>query len=55
MEEFTSEYFDNASKEWMKNKRKLKNGMYTYTCVFIDKNGAKCNNNVRFRSNYSLL
>jgi len=53
MDEFTSEYFDNASKEWMKNKRKLKNGIYVYICAFVDKNGTKCTNDVRFRSNQS--
>jgi hypothetical protein len=40
--EFTSEFFDDASKEWMKNKRKLKDGAYIYTCRYTFKYGKRC-------------
>lgn len=33
--------FDNASKEWHKNKRK-KGIIFIYTCDFIYKNGKRC-------------
>lgn len=36
-------FFENASKEWMKNKRKLKmGGTYIYTCNHIFKHGKRC-------------
>ena len=34
--------FDEASKEWMKNKRKLTNGRYEYICNYIHTNGKQC-------------
>lgn len=34
--------FDNASKEWMMNKKKLKNGYFEYTCNYIHSNGKQC-------------
>jgi hypothetical protein len=39
---FTKEFFDEASKEWMKNKRKLRTGYFIYTCDYIFKYGKKC-------------
>ena len=36
--------FNEASKEWIKNKRKIKNGTYEYICNYIDKNGQTCKN-----------
>lgn len=46
--EFTSDFFDNASKCWMKNKIKLGKGMFCYNppkhieCLYIHSNGKKC-------------
>lgn len=36
--------FDDASKEWMKNKKKKTNGMYEYVCNYIHPNGKYCKN-----------
>jgi hypothetical protein len=44
--EFTKEWFDEASKEWMKNKRKLKNGVYKYRCQVAISNTKICNRDV---------
>jgi hypothetical protein len=40
--EFTPEFFDDASKEWMKNKRKTSSGFYIYTCDYRFKHGKRC-------------
>ncbi len=41
--EFTRDFFEDASKEWMKNKRKLKTeGAYIYTCGYTFKYGKRC-------------
>lgn len=39
--EFTREWFTEASKEWMKNKRK-KRGCYFYTCDHTYQSGKRC-------------
>ena len=53
--EFTKEYFEEASKAWMKNKRKLKDCYYVYTCSYVDKDGNKCKNDIKYRSNHSCV
>jgi hypothetical protein len=40
--EFTPEFFDEASKEWRKNKRRLTTGYFIYTCSYTFKHGKKC-------------
>jgi hypothetical protein len=40
--EFTSEFFDLSSNEWMKNKIKKNNGIYEYKCYYIHTNGKIC-------------
>ncbi len=40
--EFTKNFFTEASKEWMKNKRKTKSGYYIYTCDHTYKYGKRC-------------
>ena len=40
--EFNSEFFDNASMHWKQNKKYLGNGVYTYLCEGIFKNGRHC-------------
>ena len=52
MEEFSKEWFDDSSKEWMNNKRKVKGGSFKYICEYV-KDGKKCNNDIKFRSNHS--
>ena len=44
--EFTKEFFDDASKEWMKNKRKLRNGIYKYRCQVLIGKEKFCNRDV---------
>jgi hypothetical protein len=44
--EFTSQSFDDSSIEWMKNKKKYKNGIYTYKCLYINKWGKICSKDV---------
>ena len=34
--------FDDASKNWMKNKKKKENGRYEYVCNYIHTNGKQC-------------
>ncbi len=41
MEEFSREWFDESSKEWMKNKLK-KRSVYTYTCEHTYQSGKRC-------------
>jgi hypothetical protein len=40
-ETFTPEFFDDSSKCWQKNKKKLLNGTYKYTCNHIYKTSGK--------------
>jgi hypothetical protein len=40
--EFTSEFFIESSKEWMKNKRKIRTGYCIYTCDYTFKHGKRC-------------
>jgi hypothetical protein len=42
--EFTKDFFDDASKQWMKNKRKVGSGYYVYTCEYIYIDKRKCSN-----------
>jgi len=44
IEEFDSKFFDESSNAWNMNKIKHLNGMYTYKCQFIKKNGEYCKN-----------
>jgi len=37
--------FDDAHRHWMKNKRKLANGLYRYICTGMFRNGSQCNRN----------
>jgi hypothetical protein len=39
--EFTPEFFDESSKEWMKNKIR-KGGGYIYKCAYIHSNNRQC-------------
>ncbi len=39
--EFTKEWFNESSKEWMVNKRK-KRSVYMYTCEYTYKYGKRC-------------
>lgn len=52
MEEFSKEWFDDSSKEWMKNKRKVKGGSFKYICEYV-KDSKKCKRDVKFFSNHS--
>ncbi len=36
--------FDEAQKEWRKNKRSIGNGAFKYTCGCLTKKGNPCNN-----------
>jgi hypothetical protein len=49
--EFSKEWFDDASKEWRANKRKLKGGAYRYTCETYT-NGKKCWRDVCMKSEF---
>ena len=40
--EFDSNFFDDASKCWKKNKIKLKNGEYAYKCCGLTKKNKRC-------------
>lgn len=44
--EFTKEWFEDSSKEWMKNKRKVRNTYYKYICQHTYKYGKKCGRDV---------
>ena len=44
--EFDSNFFDDASKCWRKNKIKLKNGEYAYKCCGLTKKNTHCNRKV---------
>jgi hypothetical protein len=45
-DEFTAEFFDQASAAWMENKRKLNDCTYVYTCTHTYMTGKKCNHKV---------
>jgi hypothetical protein len=47
--------FDEASKEWKKNKIKLDNGCYKYICGKTTKTGKKCKNKRKNDSEYCFL
>ena len=34
--------FDDAIYEWLRNKRKLRNCMYEYKCMFVSSSGREC-------------
>ena len=34
--------FDEASREWRKNKKRLPNGQFVYMCNYIHSNGKRC-------------
>ena len=40
-------------KEWIRNKKKLKHCHYVYICDYLDKNGKRCKNQVKFTNNQS--
>ncbi len=44
--EFSKEWFEVASNEWLQNKRKLKGGAYRYTCEHTYKHGKQCGRDV---------
>ena len=44
MKEFSKEWFDESSNEWMKNKIKVKSGYFKYICEHIKKNNKQCKN-----------
>jgi hypothetical protein len=47
--------FDDASKEWNKNKKKTTNGMYKYICTAETKSGNPCNNSPILDSNFCYI
>ena len=49
--EFDSNFFDDASKCWRKNKIKLKNGEYAYKCCGLTKKNKRCIRKVYSSSN----
>ena len=51
--EFDSNFFDDASKCWRKNKIKLKNGEYAYKCCGITKKNKRCIRKVYSSANAS--
>ena len=44
--------FDDASKEWLKNKIKIENGCYNYKCTAFNCNGFPCSNKVYDNTNF---
>ena len=40
--EFTSDFFNNSSIEWRKNKKIKKNRITVYKCCWIHRNGKRC-------------
>jgi hypothetical protein len=50
--EFSKEWFDDASKEWRANKRKLKGGAYRYTCEHTYTHGKKCGRDVYMKTQF---
>lgn len=47
--------FDEASKAWNSNKKKLDNGCYQYFCKSLTKSGDKCNNTSITGSEYCFI
>ena len=41
-DEFDSNFFDDSSKSWRKNKLKRKNGCFLYKCCYISKKKRCC-------------
>ena len=56
--EFTSDFFEESSKEWMKNKIR-KGGRYVYRCNYIHSNNRQCSKTVMLnefcKQHYFLL
>ena len=52
IEEFTSDFFDNASYEWRKNKIRLSEGHFKYKCCFTNVNNERCE---KMRVNQCIL
>jgi hypothetical protein len=50
--EFSKEWFDDTSKEWRSNKRKMKGGIYRYTCEHTYTHGKKCGRDVFLKYAY---
>lgn len=50
--EFSKEWFEDASKEWRSNKRKMKGGIYRYTCEHTYTHGKKCRRDVFLKYAY---
>lgn len=44
--------FDEASKEWNSNKRKIENGCYKYVCKHICKSGEYCKREPRLGNEF---
>jgi hypothetical protein len=57
MEEFSSAWFDDASREWMKNKKRSPgiDGQYKYICTATKKNGEQCTKTVKANSQYCAI
>jgi hypothetical protein len=52
---YSIEWFDESSKMWLLNKRKMRNCVYKYRCNFIISNyGKKCNKDVYKTSNFCV-
>ncbi len=49
--EFTSEFFDEASRAWLKNKKRV-GASYIYVCIHIKSNQTQCKNRVWKNSNF---
>jgi hypothetical protein len=47
--------FDEASKAWNLNKKKLENGCYHYSCKSLTKSGENCKNTSLAGSDYCHL
>ena len=44
--EFSVAWFDDASRAWRENKRRLPSGAFRYTCDYQYKSGRRCGRNV---------
>ena len=53
--EFDSDFFDNASYEWRRNKIKISDFEFTYKCETILKNGNNCSKKVCQKSLNNIL
>jgi hypothetical protein len=47
--------FDEASREWHRNKKKLNNGCYSYICSHMLSNGNSCKNRPLLTSSYCKI